>query len=127
MDAEKDRAFWLRERGYTGWKPAYHELTEEQRGWLMVGNLDPYDALGRVLDELPEEQLLPLLRAYEPTLGSDLDAYDVGMEMVEAARNMGVVDGGFERWFPIAPEDIDRKVLDLIGLWAREEAGEFYE
>lgn len=125
MDAEKDRAYWLRERGYTSWKPDYFELTDEQRGWLMVGNIDPADALGRVLDELPEEQLLPLLRAYEPTLGGDLDAYDVAIQMVEDALNMGA--GDFEACFPIDPADLDQKVLDILLLWGREEAGVFYE
>ena len=125
--AERDRAYWLRERGWSRWKPAYHELTPEQRDWLMVGNIDPYDTLGWVLDELPAERLAPLLKAYEPRLGADIDAYDVGMRMVEDALNMGADEADFERWFPIPPADIDRKVLDLLLLWGREEDGWFYE
>lgn len=127
MDAERERAHWLRERGYTRWKPAYHELTEEQRGWLMVGNIDPEDALGRVLDALPAERLKPLRKAYEPRLGYGIDAYDVGVRMAKDALNMGMVGAEVEDWFPLSPGDIDREVLDLLLLWAREEAGEFYE
>lgn len=123
--AEKERAHWLRERGFSRWKPAYHRLTDEQRGWLMVGSLDPYQTLGWVLDELPAERLSLLRKAYEPIIGSDIDAYDVAAQMVEDALNMGTDD--FERHFPIAPADIDQRVLDLLLLWGREEDGEFYE
>ena len=125
MDAEREREYWLRERGWSRWKPAYYELTEEQRGWLIVGNLNPYDALGWVLEELSAERLLTLREAYGPIIGSDIDAFDVAVRMVEDALNMGTDD--FERFFPPLPADIDQRVLDLLLLWGREEAGEFYE
>lgn len=131
--AERDRARWLRERGFSRWKPAYYEMTEEQRGWLVAGNTDAEDALGRILDELPGERLLPWCKAYEAILGGGVEtadeahgrAWDLAIQMVEDAQNIGSAD--FERWFPIKPADLDRKVLDMLRVWGREEDGEYYE
>lgn len=125
---EKEREFWLRDMGYSRWKPAYYELTAEQRDWLVVSNTNPYTELGEVLEELPAEKLKTLVEAYEPILNDEIiDAEVIGQQMAEDAMNMGADSDSFEMFFPIAPEAIDRKVLDLLLLWGREGDGEFYE
>lgn len=125
---EKEREFWLRDMGYSRWKPAYYELTPEERDWLVVSNTNPYTELGEVLEELPAEKLKTLVEAYEPILNDEIiDAEVIGQQMAEDAMNMGADSDSFEMFFPIAPEAIDRKVLDLLLLWGREGDGEFYE
>lgn len=125
---EKEREFWLRDMGYSRWKPAYYELPAEQRDWLVVSNTNPYTELGEVLEELPAEKLKTLVEAYEPILNDEIiDAEVIGQQMAEDAMNMGADSDSFEMFFPIAPEAIDRKVLDLLLLWGREGDGEFYE
>ena len=128
---EKEREFWLRDMGYSRFKPAYFELTEEQRSWLVVSNTDPYTELGNVLDKLPAEKLTPLVEAYEPFLNDEtIDAEVLGQQMAEDAMNMGGNSGNFETFFPISLEAVaavDPKVLDLLLLWGREGDGEFYE
>lgn len=75
---EKEREFWLRDMGYSRWKPAYYELTAKQRDWLVVSNTNPYTELGEVLEELPAERLRTLVEAYEPILND---------EIIDAAAN----------------------------------------
>ena len=125
---EKEREFWLRDRGYSRWKPAYYALTAEERDWLVVSNTDPYAELGYVLEELPAEKFKTLVEAYEPILNDEtIDAEVIGQQMAEDAMNMGADSDSFEMFFPLAQADIDRKVLDLLLLWGREGDGEFYE
>lgn len=125
---EKEREFWLRDRGYSRWKPAYYELTAVERDWLVVSNTNPYTELGYVLEELPAEKFKTLAEAYEPILNDEtIDAEVLGQQMAEDAMNMGADSDSFEMFFPIAPEAIDRKVLDRLLLWGREGDGEFYE
>lgn len=131
MDVENEREYWLHDMGYARFKPAYYELTEEQRSWLRVSNTDPYTKLGEVLEELPDEKLKTLIDAYEPLLNDPIiDAEILGQQMVEDAMNMGANSDNFELFFPLSQEEvaaIDPKVLDRLLIWGREDDRAFYE
>lgn len=133
--SQEEREYGLREGGFTQFKPAYYQLTEAERGTLQIGNIDPATELSAALDGLPGDILLAYCKDYEDEFGSSMptdadeacEEFDqladlIAAELYEAQPDMLGDDN-----FSIPLDHLTCNLRWMLELWARENAGEFYE